>query len=392
MRLPAPTGPYPVGTVDLHLIDRSRSDPWSATPVHRELMVSLWYPATDVGRLPRAPHMRPGAAAHFGSAAGVGASLYGIPAGAVDFAATRTSGHQGAPVARRERPFPLVLYSAGAGDPRTWGTTLVQDLASRGYVVATIDHTYDASEVEFPDGRVVGTMLPEAFGRAHQPDEFQRLAAKVFDTRTADIRFVLDQLGALDRGANPDAAGRPLPRGIVGALDLDRTGMFGVSAGGLAALQAMSDDSRIRAAVDMGGSIESPIIPDPLQLWPVARRGLDRPFMFMGDPGTDHHQTPSWRMLWNNSTGWHVDLRLDGAKSEDSYKDIVPLLPQIARQLGLPDSFVTETIGDIEPTRAVRIEETLIAAFFDRWLRGRNGHVLDGPSPRLRDVTFVRCP
>lgn len=211
LRLPAPTGPYPVGTVDLHLIDRSRTDPWSATPAHRELMISLWYPATDVGRFPRAPHMTPGAAAHFGSAAGVGASLYGIPAGSVDFAATRTSGYRGAPVARHKRPLPVVLYSPGAGDPRTWGTTLVQDLASRGYVVVTIDHTYDASEVEFPDGRVVGTLLPELFGQAQQPDEFQSLGARVFDTRVADTRFVLDQLAALDRGTNPDAEGRPLP-------------------------------------------------------------------------------------------------------------------------------------------------------------------------------------
>ncbi|MGK5738083.1 hypothetical protein [Micromonospora sp. URMC 103] len=143
LRLPAPTGPHPVGAVDLHLIDCSRTDPWTATPAHRELMVSLSYPATEVGRFPRAPHMLPGAAAHFGSAAGVGVSLYGIPAGSVDFAATRTSGHRGAPVARQERPYPVVLYSPGAGDPRAWGTSLVQDLASRGYVVVTIDHTYD---------------------------------------------------------------------------------------------------------------------------------------------------------------------------------------------------------------------------------------------------------
>lgn len=118
LRLPTPTGPYPVGTVDLHLIDRTRTDPWTAAPAYRELMISLWYPARDVGRFPRAPHMSPGAAAHFGSAAGAGSSLYGIPAGSVDFAATRSSGHQGAPVARHKGPYPVVLYSPGAGDPR----------------------------------------------------------------------------------------------------------------------------------------------------------------------------------------------------------------------------------------------------------------------------------
>ncbi|MEU2615997.1 hypothetical protein ABZ570_31160 [Micromonospora sp. NPDC007271] len=389
LTLPVPTGPYPVGTVDLHLIDRSRANPWTATPAYRELMVSLWYPAGDVGRFPRAPHMLPGAAAHFGSAAGSGSSLYGIPAESVDFAATRSSGHQGAPVARHKRPYPVVLYSSGAGDPRTWGTTVVQDLASRGYVVVTIDHTYDSSEVEFPDGRIVGGLLAQLFQQAQQPDDFQTLAARIFDARVADTRFVLDQLAALDRGTNPDAAGRPLPGGVAGALDLRRTGMFGVSAGGLTAFRAMDEDARIKAAIDIGGSIESPIIPNPIQLWPVAQHGLDQPFMFMGDPGTDHHQMPSWKMLWDNSSGWHVDLHLNGAKGEDSYKDAVPLIPQIARQLGLPDSFVTQAIGSVDPTTAVHTEETFVAAFFDRWLRGRDGHVLDGPSPRFADVTFV---
>lgn len=389
LTLPAPTGGYPVGTVDLHLVDHSRTNPWTATPRDRELMVSLWYPATNVDRFPRAPHMLPGAAAHFGSADGAGSSLYGIPADSVDFAATRTSGHTGAPVARHRRPFPVVLYSPGAGDPRTWETTAVQDLASRGYLVATIDHTYDSSEVEFPYGRIVDGLLNQLFQEAQQPSDLQALAAKVFDVRVADTRFVLDQLAALNRGTNPDAERRPLPAGLAGALDLRRTGMFGVSAGGLTALQTMDEDPRIKAAVDIDGNIESPIIPDPLALWPVAQHGLDRPFMFMGDPGTDHHQTPSWKMLWDNSTGWHVDVHLTGARGEDSYKDAVPLMPQIARQLGLPDSFVTGDIGTIDPTRAVHTEETFVAAFFDRWLQGRDGHVLDGPSPGFPDVTFV---
>lgn len=389
LTLPAPTGPYPVGVTELHLVDRSRTDPWTAAPPYRELMVSLWYPARDVGRFPRAPHMSPGAAAHFGGADGAASSLYGIPAGRVDFAATRTSGHRGAPVARHSRPLPVLLYSPGAGDPRTWSTTLVQDLASRGYVVVTVDHTYETSEVEFPGGRVVTGRLAELFQEAQEPEDFQRLAAMIFDVRIADTRFVLDELAALDRGTNPDAEGRALPAGVAGALDLRRTGMLGVSAGGLTALQAMSAEPRIRVAADLGGSIESPIVPDPIGLWPVARQGLDRPFMLVGDLGTDHHQTPSWKMLWDNSTGWRVDLHLAGAKSEDSYKDAVPLLPQIARQLDLPDSFVTGTVGDLDLTRAVHTEETFVAAFFDRWLRGRDGQVLDGPSRCFPDIVFV---
>jgi dienelactone hydrolase len=380
LTLPAATGPYPVGTVDLHLIDRSRANPWTAAPPYRELMVSLWYPARDAGRFPLAPQMLPGAAAHFGSAAGgglFGSGLYGIPPDSVNFAATRTSGHEGAPVAPHKRPFPVVLYSPGAGDPRTWETTIVQDLASRGYVVVTIDHTYDASEVEFPGGRVVGSLWEQWFRQAQRNNDFPALAAKVFDVRIADTRFVLDQLTALNRGR------------LAGALDLHRVGMFGVSAGGMVAFQTMDEDPRIKAAIDLGGNVESPLIPNPEQLWPVAGHGLRQPFMFMGDASTDHNQTPSWKMLWHNSRGWHRDVNVNGAEGEDSYKDTVPLIPQIADQLGLPGSYVTGVVGDIDLTRAVTTEETFVAAFFDRSLRGRDGHVLDGPSRRFPDVTFI---
>jgi hypothetical protein len=94
-------------------------------------------------------------------------------------------------------------------------------------------------------------------------------------------------------------------------------------------------------------------------------------------------------MLWHNSKGWHRDVNVNGAEGEDSYKDTVPLIPQIADQLGLPGTYVTGVVGDIDLTRAVTTEETFVAAFFDRSLRGRAGHVLDGPSRRFPDVTFI---
>lgn len=57
-RLPRPTGPFGVGSTILHLVDRSRTDPWApdASP-YRELMVSVRYPAAPRGAAPRVPQM-----------------------------------------------------------------------------------------------------------------------------------------------------------------------------------------------------------------------------------------------------------------------------------------------------------------------------------------------
>jgi predicted dienelactone hydrolase len=388
--LPAPSGPYRVGTVSLELTDHSRANPWATSPRYRELMVSVWYPAADTRSYPRAPLMLPAAAAHFGSANGAAKSLYNIPAGSVDWASALTSGHELAPVARHGAPFPVVLYSPGAGDPRTSETTLVQDLASRGYVVVTIDHTYDASEVEFPNGKVIDSQLNQAIVQAERTHTEQALAKKIFAVRVADVRYVVGALTALDTGREPDAGHQPLPRGLAGSLNLRKIGMFGVSAGGITSAQAMYEDPRIIAGIDMDGSIESPLVSNPAAIVPVFQHGLRQPFMFMGDTQTSHNTIPTWKSFWTHTPGWHLDLMLKGATSENAYKDAVPMIPQIARQLGLPRSFVTNDIGTVDPAQAITGEEAYVSAFFDRWLRGQDNHLLNRPSPRYPQITFVR--
>jgi hypothetical protein len=393
LTLPAPTGPYQVGTTSLHLIDRSRPNPWTSSPPYRELMVSVWYPARDTRRYPRAPQMLPGAAAHFGSAAGAAAQLYQVPAGTVDWAGTLTSGHTGAPAARGG-PFPVLLYSPGTGEDRTWGTTGVQDLASRGYVVVTIDATYDSSEVEFPGGRVVDSVLDTSLAQAQKagPAALAALAKEIVDVRVADTRFVLDDLTALARGGHP--SGATLPAGLAGRLDLGRVGMFGVSAGGFTAAQAMAEDPRIKAGVDLDGATDSPIIPGSSHLLPVFTTGLHQPFMFMGDPQTSWRTVASWRSFWTHTPGWHLDLTLRGASGENDYKDAAALLPQAAgassAHPSLPANVLAKDLGTVKPSQAVSAEEAYVAAFFGRWLRGQASPLLDGPSPRYPQIAFVR--
>src|SRR5207249_794546 len=115
LRLPAPSGPYPVGTVTLRLVDASRTDPWVASQPYRELMISIRYPARTVGGYPAAPQMLPGEAAGFAALN----SFTDVPSSRVDWARTRTHAHEGAPADRDGGPFPVVCYSPGAGGPRS---------------------------------------------------------------------------------------------------------------------------------------------------------------------------------------------------------------------------------------------------------------------------------
>ena len=392
--LPAPAGPYHVGTVSLPLVDHSRRNPFAASPPYRELMISIWYPAQNTAGYPLAPYMLPGAAASFGSRGGQAQQLLGVPPNTVNWAAIRTGGRIGAPVARHDRPFPVVMFSPDLADPRTLDTTPAQDLASRGYVVVTIDHTYDGSEVEFPGGQQVSSQLPRLLKQTPPARLQQTLLAwanKDITARVEDTPFVLDELTALDAGRNPSARRQPLPQGLAGALDLNRIGVLGESLGGMTAAQAMYEDPRIKAGIDLDGNdVGAGPQNNPGNLVPVLRHGLNRPFMIMATPGSDINTVPAWKPFWKRSSGWHIDLTLNGANGDHSYSDAAPLVPQIVRKLGLPHSLVTRDIGTIDPTRTIPAEEAYIAAFFGRWLRGHDNHLLDGPSPRYPDFTFVR--
>jgi dienelactone hydrolase len=360
LTLPAPTGPHQIGTVSLHLVETGRPDPWVAGRT-RELMITLWYPARHADRYPTAPYMEPGAWASFEHNRGIPADAVVVP---------QTAGRAGAPVDRRPGGLPVILYSPPSTGDRAVNTTLVEDLASRGYLVATIDHTYSDDEVQFPDGRVALRALPAQQTRQQFTDEIAE--------RDKDARFVLDDLTAIDHGHNPDAEHRALPAGLRGALDLNRVGMFGHSLGGATTAQTMLDDTRIRAGINMDGGLAQS---------PVATAGLDRPFMLLASEGNTRDLIRDWGSFWNASTGWKRDFQLLGSR-HFSYSDAEVVFPQTASAMGLTPDQLAAIIGTIDPARAITIESTYVDAFFDLHLRHHDEHLLDGQSTAFPEMLF----
>ncbi|MEU4625798.1 hydrolase [Actinoplanes sp. NPDC023801] len=360
--LPPPTGPARLGTVSLHLIDRTRTDPWVPSRPVREIMVQIWYPARDTRSHPVAPWLSPGAVPHF-------AEVFGFPADMVR--ATDTHARAGAPVDRLRGGRPVVLYSPGLGGGRGTGTVLVEELVSHGYIVVTIDHTHDASEVEFPDGRIEVAMIP--------PDIDESVITQAAAVREADARFVLDQLAAIDAGRNPDAANRALPDGLCGALDLTRVGMFGHSLGGSTAAATMHSDPRVRAGVNMDGTF----------VGAAAVAGSGRPFLLLSSDHGSGPEDPTWDAFWANQRGWRRELSLSGT-THGSFNDGEVFYPQAAPVLGLTPEQVAEQIGTLDPRRCVTVQRTYLRAFFDRHLRGRDGWLLRAPHPGFPEIRFVR--
>jgi predicted dienelactone hydrolase len=327
LTLPGPTGPYSVGTVELHLVDHDRPDPWAAGRA-REVMVSLWYPALPHGHRQR--HLPAAVAAHYDQ---VEVPKVGIPPGTADLAGTRSHSRVAALPLPGDRP--VVVYSPGGGNSRFFGTTLVEDLASRGYVVIGIDHT-PASPVRFPD-----RFVPPGSGVD---------MAQVLRERVRDTSFVLDRLAPV--------------------VDTSRVGMFGHSIGGFTAAEAMVTEPRIAAGVNMDGSMGA-------AYGQAARVGVTRPFLLMGGGLTsgrphNHAHSPDWRSFWANSAGWQRDVYLPDAE-HGSFNDAQVLLPQL-------DGDFDAAIGTVDPRESLSAQRTYLAAFFDLHLRGRSTTVFDRPA------------
>lgn len=372
-QLPEPTGPYQVGTTSLHLVDRSRHDPLVPSRPYRDLMASVFYPARDTAHHPVAPQLLPGAAAHF--ATGITVQDDGLPTKGIGWAGIRTRAHENAPVDRRAGALPVVLYSPGLGDDRTWNTAAAEDLASRGYAVVTIDHTYEASEVEFPGGRVVDSVLPRLARQTKNPIPLLR---KLMAARVEDTKFVLDQLSDVDRHGS-----------LAGALDLHRIGMFGHSAGGFTAAETMHEDPRIAAGLNMDGTMAfSQDDGDGSNPSPVVQHGLDRPFVLMGSKTDDHYTQASWSQFWTNDRGWKRDLLLRGSEHA-SFTDAESIVPQLVGHCLMSPDAATGTVGFVRPDRAVANTRAYVAAFFDRWLRHRDDHLLDGASRDYPETVFI---
>jgi dienelactone hydrolase len=355
IELPRPVGRYAVGAQALHLSDDRRHDPW-VPKADRELMVSVRYPA-HAGRNAPAPYMTGEEARLLLEARGLAGV---VPAATVSGVRTHAA-VDARPVKGR---FPLVLLSPGFSMPRSTLTTLADDLASRGYVVATVDHAYESVGTALPDGRV---LTCAACDQVSTDEERARVAVG----RAHDLSFVIDRL-TTPGPPSRTVRGRTSLR-YAHMIDPRRIGVAGHSIGGAAAAAVMQRDRRVRAGANLDGNFSVA----------AAGTGMEgRPFMLLGASATHSPTSPGsdWQDTWARLDGWKRWLTVTGA-DHFAFTD----LPVLAGRLGLSDP-----AAPLSGERSWHLTRDCTAAFFDTHLRGLRRPLLDGPAADRPEVEFPR--
>ncbi|MEK5548849.1 alpha/beta hydrolase family protein [Paenibacillus sp. FSL L8-0689] len=385
-KLPEPTGEFKVGTQTFHFVDTNREEIFDeAREGKRELMVQVWYPAqASTGKY--APFIPDTQILRYMAAD------YGLPEFTFQHLKYVSShAYSGAEVSSAQTSYPLILANPGNGSSRFLHTSQAENLASHGYIVAVIDHTYNTFATEFPDGRITTSTTNDLFSPDHDYQTSRGNRDKLGKVLTGDVAFALDQFELIQSGL--------IPSHLKGRIDLGHVGTFGHSIGGATAYDA-SYDPRITAGIDLDGGLYR--LRD--------REGLRKPFLFINSES----YFEKLKMVMDNRV--YTDAELNRMGSTREWEDQVTedkklelermretvdeggqvLYIENTEHLNFTDvQFISPIFkmlgitGKIAPERANSVINAYMLDFFDRYLKNQGGILMKGPDNRFPEVKFV---
>lgn len=360
-----PTGPYAVGTVEYAMVDPNRPETYTDDPNdHREVLVQIWYPAEKAELLTaKAPYVK-----NIPVIATAVTTKLQIPRFLFNYLElVKTNSYPNAAVSSNQTSYPLILFSHGLPGARFSNTFQFEELASKGFIVASIEHTYNAIATVLPDGQFVTiASLPSMA----DVDEWDSLISDIW---AKDASFVLDELDKLNSKDSNHL--------LSGKIDLNKVGMFGHSFGGANAAQVLYTDPRVKAALNMDGT-----------MFGTTHRpeGTGKPFMLMDTKPFEMESDPSAptdsQLQEMNMTRKQFDrmsvelpLRMKQVLGAGAYE----LTLERSRHMSFSDYYLWSPALPImermplSPNRAHEVINVYTVAFFQKHLQGFDAPLLE---------------
>jgi predicted dienelactone hydrolase len=386
LELPEPTGSFSVGTAWFYFTDSSRPETFTQDPDDfRKLAVRVWYPA-EIKKsdqpCPYAEHTVVLPAKEISDE--IRASLEKLNE---RLNSIKTQSYKNAKPALSNDPFPVVLYSHGYWAGMNQSTILMEELASHGFLAASIGHSFETNSVTKPDGSVIrfnplnpelklrnlerqkALLLERAITQTSDPGELDSLFHKIMEARPKmqesiaiwvnDISFIIDKFVELNQEHEI----------FKNKLDLKHIGLIGHSFGGAASGQACLTDPRITAGINMDG----------LQVGDMIEKNIKKPFLFM------HHDNPH---ALNNTPNINLFQRAQGPayliviEGSGHYNFSDFSLPIISEVAPVPKG----TLGNIDGMRFIEILNDGVLTFLNLYLKNEQSRSMEKISQKYPEI------
>lgn len=337
--LPEPTGTFDVGTVVMDFTDNNRIETLSKKEgENRKVAVQFWYPSDRQGTEVK----------------------YDI---------------NNAAISTSKEEYPLIIFSHGAFGMRMSNASTCRELASHGYIVASIDHAYQAFYTSFADGKVAivnQDFLNEAIGV--QVDDITgekafNITHNWLNLRTGDIDLVINSLKAGNLGTSGEV--------LKGHMDLENIGLLGHSLGGAASAEVAREREDVKAAIVIDGTMIGDITglnSENREI--ITEEKFNKPLMlmygslFLDEKAKETSYLPNIKAYNNtNSSAYSLCIKDSGHLN---FTDLPRISPFLAKKLG---------VGTIDSFQCIKIVNDYTLAFFDKHIKGEGNSLLEGNEP-----------
>jgi dienelactone hydrolase len=302
------SGSYPVATVSYTLTDESRTETFSEQAEDRSVTIQFWYPETA------------------------------------------------------KETFPLLVFSHGSFGFRGSNASTFEDLASNGYVVCSIDHTYHAFFTKQTDGKmVIANMdfINDAIAVTNGDYDDQKtfeLTRQWLKLRQQDMNFVLEDIISQTQQSNPEL--------VYQLIDTDRIGLFGHSMGGATAAAIGRERSDIDAVIVVDGTMLGEEI--GFENGKSILNSEDYPVPILNLYNEEHYEDAKQAgMEYANTfaSANALDAKEIVIKGSGhlNFTDLPLFSPTLAAMLGT---------GDVDSRYCVETMNRIVVAYFNHYLKG----------------------
>ncbi|EWG42561.1 hypothetical protein FVEG_04330 [Fusarium verticillioides 7600] len=337
--VPSPPGPYDVAVKNFELVDTNRIDTFAPKPnAKRRLMVSAYLPidAQYGCKDETVPYVPTLTAKAYGKVA----ETLGLPDNIVEDFEMEICNISSVKPKRFHKPkkeYPVALFSPGYQGSRLVYRAMARSLASLGYIILTVDHTYEAFVVEFPDGT--------AATAAEFPDNLNSTYRQL-EVRTQDESFVISQL------CNHTLVEQVFGD-FPGTFNPHKVAVYGHSFGGSTAAITAQRDRRVIGGLNFDGPMYGSVV----------EQGLKRtPYILVGTNMTSD-PVPGWNAFYDKIDAPKMEVVVMHTRHY-AFTDV----PLLLTEFKIPpesEAMVHEVFGTLSGRKVEKAANEIMVGFLD---------------------------